>query len=89
MDKFLEVLNSEAENLANEYLNEDDVDRADVILKEIDLRLSILAHAQALQTSSITADFTQQMQEQMKNVDFSNVDFNNIIKQMGNMYDKP
>lgn len=81
MDKFLEALNYEAENLAKEYLNEDDVDRADVILKEIDIRLSILAHAQSLQTSSITADFTKQMQEQMKDIDFSNLDINELVKQ--------
>ena len=85
MDKFLDKLNEEAEKLAKEYLTEDDVDKAEIILKEVDLRLSILANAQALKTSSITADFTKQMQEQSKNIDFSKIDFNDLMKQFGNL----
>ena len=85
MDKFLEKLNVEAEKLAKEYLTEDDIDKAEVILEEVDLRLSILANAQALKTSTLTADFTQQMQEQAKNIDFSKIDFNDLMKQFGSM----
>ena len=32
MDKFLDKLNEEAEKLAKEYLTEDDVDKAEIIL---------------------------------------------------------
>lgn len=85
MDKFLEKLNEEAEKLAKEYLTEDDIDKVEIILKEVDLRLSILANAQALKTSTLTADFTQQMQEQAKNIDFSKLDFNDLMKQLGNL----
>lgn len=82
MDKFLEKLNEEAEKLAKEYMVEDDIDKAEIILDEVDIRLSILANAQALKTSSITADFTKQMQEQSKNIDFSKIDFNNLMNQL-------
>jgi hypothetical protein len=85
VDKFLEKLNEEAEALAKEYLTEDDIDKAEVILEEVNIRLSILANAQALKTSSITADFTKQMQEQSKNIDFSKIDFNDLMKQFGNL----
>ena len=51
----------------------------------MNIRLSILANAQALKTSSITADFTKQMQEQSKNIDFSKIDFNDLMKQFGNL----
>ena len=85
MDKFLEKLNEEAESLAKEYLVADDIDKAEVILEEVNIRLSILANAQALKTSSITADFTQQMQEQAKNIDFSKLDLNDLMKQLGNL----
>ena len=85
MDKFLEKLNAEAEKLAKEYLTEDDIDKAEIILEEVDIRLSILANAQALKTSTLTADFTQQMQEQAKNIDFSKIDFNDLMKQFGSM----
>ena len=83
MDKFLEKLNEEAEALAKEYLAVDHTDEAEVILEEVNVRLSILANAQALKTSSITADFTKQMQEQSKNIDFSKIDFNDLMNQLG------
>lgn len=85
MDKFLEKLNIEAEKLAKEYLTEDDIDKAEIILEEVDIRLSILANAQSLKTSTLTADFTHQMQEQAKNIDFSKLDLNDLMKQLGNM----
>ena len=85
MDKFLEKLNIEAEALAKEYLTEDDIDKAEVILEEVNIRLSILANAQSLKTSTLTADFTQQMQEQAKNIDFSKLDLNDLMKQLGNL----
>jgi hypothetical protein len=85
MDKFLEKLNEEAEALAKEYLVADDIDKAEVILEEVNIRLSILANAQSLKTSTLTADFTQQMQEQAKNIDFSKIDFNDLMKQFGSM----
>ena len=83
MDKFLEKLNVEAEKLAKEYLTEDDIDKAEIILEEVDIRLSILANAQALKTSSITADFTKQMQEQAKNIDFNKINLSELMKQFG------
>lgn len=85
MDKFLEKLNEEAEALAKEYLVADDIDKAEVILEEVNIRLSILANAQSLKTSTLTADFTQQMQEQAKNIDFSKLDLNDLMKQLGNL----
>ena len=85
MDKFLEKLNEEAEALAKEYLVADDIDKAEAILEEVNIRLSILANAQSLKTSTLTADFTQQMQEQAKNIDFSKIDFNDLMKQFGSM----
>lgn len=85
MDKFLEKLNEEAEALAKEYLVVDDIDKAEVILEEVNIRLSILANAQSLKTSTLTADFTQQMQEQAKNIDFSKLDLNDLMKQLGNL----
>lgn len=85
MDKFLEKLNEEAEALANSYMDEQDVDEADILLEKIDIRLSILSHAQDLKMSSITADFTEQMQEKMKDIDYSNLDFNSLLKQIGNL----
>lgn len=85
MDKFLEKLNEEAEKLAKEYLVADDIDKAEAILEEVNIRLSILANAQSLKTSTLTADFTQQMQEQAKNIDFSKIDFNDLMKQFGSM----
>lgn len=85
MDKFLEKLNEEAESLAKEYLVADDIDKAEVILEEVNIRLSILANAQSLKTSTLTADFTQQMQEQAKNIDFSKIDFNDLMKQFGSV----
>ena len=83
MKEFLNKLNEEAEKLAKLYMNEDDVDKALIMLEEIDRRLSILANAQALETSSITAAFTKQMQEQAKNIDFNKIDLNGIMKQFG------
>lgn len=83
MEEFLNKLNEEAEKLAKLYMNEDDVDKALIMLEEIDRRLSILANAQALETSSITAAFTKQMQEQAKNIDFNKIDLNDIMKQFG------
>ncbi len=83
MEEFLNKLNEEAEKLAKLYMNEDDVDKALIMLEEIDRRLSILANAQALETSSITAAFTKQMQEQAKNIDFNKIDLNGIMKQFG------
>lgn len=85
MDKFLEKLNEEAEALAKEYLAADHTDEAEVILEEVNVRLSILANAQSLKTSTLTADFTQQMQEQAKNIDFSKLDLNDLMKQLGNL----
>lgn len=85
MDKFLEKLNEEAETLANAYVEEQDVDDAKMLLEQIDIRLSILSHAQDLKISSITADFTEQMQEKMKDIDYSNIDFNSLLKQIGNL----
>jgi hypothetical protein len=85
VDKFLEKLNEEAEALAKEYLVADDIDKAEVILEEVNIRLSILANAQSLKTSTLTADFTQQMQEQAKNIDFSKLDLNDLMKQLGNL----
>jgi len=85
VDKFLEKLNEEAEALAKEYLVVDDIDKAEVILEEVNIRLSILANAQSLKTSTLTADFTQQMQEQAKNIDFSKLDLNDLMKQLGNL----
>ena len=85
MDKFLEKLNEEAEALAKEYLVADDIDKAEAILEEVNIRLSILANAQSLKTSTLTADFTQQMQEQAKNIDFSKLDLNDLMKQLGNL----
>ena len=85
MDKFLEKLNEEAEALAKEYLVADDIDKAEVILEEVNIRLSILANAQSFKTSTLTADFTQQMQEQAKNIDFSKIDFNDLMKQFGSI----
>lgn len=85
MEEFLNKLNEEAEALAKEYLTEDNIDKAEIILEEVDIRLSILANAQSLKTSTLTADFTQQMQEQAKNIDFSKLDLNDLMKQLGNM----
>ena len=85
MEEFLNKLNIEAENLANKYESEEDCDVREDLLVRLDLRLSILAHAQALKTSSITADFTQQMQEQAKNIDFSKINFNDLVNQLGNL----
>lgn len=85
MEEFLNKLNEEAEALAKEYLTEDDIDKAEIILEEVDIRLSILANAQSLKTSTLTADFTQQMQEQAKNIDFSKLDLNDLVKQFGSM----
>lgn len=82
MDKFLEKLNEEAETLANAYVEEQDVDNAKMLLDQIDIRLSILSHAQDLKVSSITADFTEQMQEKMKDIDYNNIDFNSLLKQL-------
>jgi hypothetical protein len=82
MDKFLEKINEEAETLANAYVEEQDVDDAKMLLEQIDIRLSILSHAQDLKVSSITADFTEQMQEKMKDIDYNNVDFNSLLKQL-------
>lgn len=82
MDKFLEKLNEEAETLANAYVEEQDVDDAKMLLDQIDIRLSILSHAQDLKISSITADFTEQMQEKMKDIDYNNIDFNSLLKQL-------
>lgn len=82
MEKFLEQINEEAEELAKKYQSEKDVAIRETLLISLGMRLSILADAQSLKTSSITADFTKQMQEQSKNIDFSKIDFNNLMNQL-------
>lgn len=84
MEKFLEQINIEAERYAENYMDKGEIKD----LEEVNLRLSILAHAQALKTSSLTADFTKTMEDRMKDIDFSKLDVNDLIKQMGNMNGK-
>ena len=80
MEKFLNKLNSEAEVLANAYMNSGN----ETTLKEIDLRLSILSHAQTLKQASLTSDLTETLKEQMKDIDVSKIDFNNLMNQFSN-----
>lgn len=80
MEKFLNKLNSEAEVLAKAYMNSAN----ETTLKEIDLRLSILSHAQTLKQASLTSDLAETLKEQMKDIDVSKIDFNNLMNQFSN-----
>lgn len=87
MEKFLEQINNEAENLANEYMNHIDSNNLELrteLLKHIEVRLSILANAQSIRTSTATEDFTKTLEEQVSKMDFSNVTLNDVLSQMGN-----
>lgn len=78
-EKFIEKLTSERKKAVEEYLQNNSYE----LLKKIETYSAILTMNSIETQVGITRDMTNEMMEQMKQVDFSKLDLNELMKQMG------
>ena len=78
-EKFIEKLTSERKKVIEEYLQNNSYE----LLKKIETYSAILTMNSIETQVGMTRDMTNEMMEQMKQVDFSKLDMNELMKQMG------
>lgn len=78
-EKFIEKLTSERKKAVEEYLQNNSYE----LLKKIETYSAILTMNSIETQVGMTRDMTNEMMEQMKQVDFSKLDMNELMKQMG------
>lgn len=78
-EKFIEKLTDERKKAIKEYLQDNSYE----LLKKIETYSTILTMNSIETQAGITRDITNEMMEQMKQVDFSKLDVNKLMKQMG------
>lgn len=78
-EKFIEKLTSERKEAIQEYLQNNSYE----LLQKIEAYSTILAMNSIETQASATSTLTSEMMEQMKQVDFSKLDINELMKQMG------
>lgn len=78
-ENFIEKLTSERKKAVEEYLQNNSYE----LLKKIETYSAILTMNSIETQVGITRDMTNEMMEQMKQVDFSKLDMNELMKQMG------
>ena len=78
-EKFIEKLTDERKKAIEEYLQDNSYE----LLKKIETYSAILTMNSIETQVGITMDMTNEMMEQMNHVDFSKLDMNKLMKQMG------
>ena len=78
-ENFIEKLTSERKKAVEEYLQNNSYE----LLKKIETYSAILTMNSIETQVGMTRDMTNEMMEQMKQVDFSKLDMNELMKQMG------
>lgn len=78
-ENFIEKLTSERKKAVEEYLQNNSYE----LLKKIETYSAILTMNSIETQVGMTRDMTNEMMEQMKQVDFSKLDVNELMKQMG------
>ena len=78
-ENFIEKLTNERKKAVEEYLQNNSYE----LLKKIETYSAILTMNSIETQVGITRDMTNEMMEQMKQVDFSKLDMNELMKQMG------
>lgn len=78
-ENFIEKLTSERKKAIEEYLQSNSYE----LLKKIETYSAILTMNSIETQVGMTRDMTNEMMEQMKQVDFSKLDVNELMKQMG------
>lgn len=78
-EKFIEKLTDERKKAIKEYLQDNSYE----LLKKIETYSAILTMNSIDTQVGITRDMTNEMMEQMNHVDFSKLDMNELMKQMG------
>lgn len=78
-EKFIEKLTDERKKAIKEYLQDNSYE----LLKKIETYSAILTMNSIETQVGITRDITNEMMEQMNHVDFSKLDMNELMKQMG------
>lgn len=78
-ENFIEKLTNERKKAVEEYLQNNSYE----LLKKIETYSAILTMNSIETQVGMTRDMTNEMMEQMKQVDFSKLDVNELMKQMG------
>ena len=78
-EKFIEKLTSERKKAIEEYLQNNSYE----LLKKIETYSAILVMNGIETQTSATSDLTKELMKQMETVDFSKLDVNELMKQMG------
>ena len=78
-EKFIEKLTDERKKAIKEYLQDNSYE----LLKKIETYSAILTMNSIETQVGITRDITNEMMEQMNHIDFSKLDMNELMKQMG------
>ena len=78
-EKFIEKLTDERKKAIEEYLQDNSYE----LLKKIETYSAILTMNSIETQVGITRDMTNEMMKQMNHVDFSKLDMNELMKQMG------
>lgn len=78
-EKFIEKLTDERKKAIKEYLQDNSYE----LLKKIETYSAILTMNSIETQVGITRDMMNEMMEQMKHVDFSKSDMNELMKKMG------
>lgn len=78
-EKFIEKLTSERKKAIEEYLQNNSYE----LLKKIETYSAILVMNGIETQTSATSDLTKELMRQMETVDFSKLDMNELMKQMG------
>ena len=78
-EKFIEKLTSERKKAIEEYLQ----NKSYELLKKIETYSAILVMNGIETQTSATSDLTKELMKQMETVDFSKLDVNELMKQMG------
>ena len=78
-EKFIEKLTDERKKAIKEYLQDNSYE----LLKKIETYSAILTMNSIETQVGITRDMMNEMMEQMNHVDFSKLDMNELMKQMG------
>lgn len=78
-ENFIKKISEARKQAISQYL----INNSYELLKKIDTYTSILAMSKLEAQIGVTTDLTREMQEQMKNVDFSKIDIDKLMKQMG------
>ena len=78
-ENFIEKLTSERKKAIEEYLQNNSYE----LLKKIETYSAILVMNGIETQTSATSDLTKELMKQMETVDFSKLDVNELMKQMG------